>query len=213
MLYGRCLRFALSLIPAAALLSTATARPQSVAEAARRVREQKKNSKPARVITEDDLYRKPVRPDEAVNVIGSEPKQSPASGGTLAPAAPADKVAGRKLREAAKLTDEIARVKEKVDSAQKDLDLLQRQLALDSEAFYSQTGFASDASGQAKLDNEKQQISDKQQELDNLKSHLATLEEELARTKPEAPEATPPPPANSPTTSAPPAPARPSQPM
>lgn len=198
MLHGRCFRFALSLIPAATLLCTAQPQ-QSVAEAARRTREQKKNSKPAKVITEDELDRNRARPGEAVNVIGSEPKpetQARTSSGASAPAASAEKARGNKPgtdREAAKLTEQMAQVKEQVASAQRDLDLLQRQLALDSEAFYSQTDFARDTSGQAKLDNEKQQIHDKQQDLDNLKGQLAALQEELARIKPESPEAARPP--------------------
>src|SRR5262249_7798840 len=89
-----------------------------------------------------------------------------------------------------------------------------RQLTLDSEAFYSQTDFARDTSGQAKLDNQKQQIHDKQQEIDSLKSQLAALEQERRRIKPEATEAATPPENNptAPSTSAPPPPAPPTRP-
>jgi hypothetical protein len=225
-MHGRCLGFALSLIPAAALLATpVTARPQdaqaspqeSVAEAARRAREQKKNSKQARVITEDELSRN-ARPNEAVNVIGSEPKpgtQAPTSSQTPTPsAAVAPRKGSDTDRAAGKLTEQITQLKEQIASAQKDLDFLQRQLTLDSEAFYSQTDFARDTSGQAKLDNEKQQIHDKQQEIDSLKSQLAALEQERRRIKPEATEAATPAENNptAPSTSAPPAPAPPPRP-
>ena len=72
---------------------------------------------------------------------------------------------------------EIARAKERVLEVQKELDLLQRGFALDSDSYYSKPGFQDDKDGKAKLDAEQQQISDKQQELDRVKAQLAELQE------------------------------------
>src|SRR2546423_1609391 len=90
---------------------------------------------------------------------------------------------------------EAARLKAQVAEAEKQLDLLQREYALDSDAYYSKTNYASDTAGKAKLDGEKQQISDKQQELDRLKMRLAAVQELQSRRKP-AQNATNPPPAS-----------------
>jgi hypothetical protein len=71
---------------------------------------------------------------------------------------------------------EIAKAKEQVAEAAKRLDLLQRELALDQDSYYSKPDFASDKDGKAKLDAEQQQINDQRAEVDRLKAHLADLE-------------------------------------
>lgn len=221
---GSSLRFVLSLLPAAALLcGAAAAWPQdsqspSVAETARRAREQKKRSgKPSKTITEDELYRDKIKLDQGINVIGPQTKsetQPPASGDAAATesadkAAVPAKVQEKKLddeAEAAKLKRQIADVKEQIVAAQKDLDLLQRQLVLDTDAYSSKPDYQRDGAGKTKLEDEKQQITDKQQELDNLKTRLAVLQELLARIKPGSPEAAPPPADNKPAETQTPAP-------
>jgi hypothetical protein len=225
---GSSSRFVLSLIPAAALFCGAAAawpqnsQNQSVVEAARRAREQKKQSgRPSKTITEDELYRDKIKLNQGINVIGPDTKseaQQPASG--AAATEPTDKAAASAKTpekksddeaEAAKLKRQIADVKEQIVAAQKDLDLLQRQLVLDTDAYSSKPDYQRDAAGKTKLENEKQQISDKQQELDNLKTRLAVLQELLARIKPGSPEATSPPADNKP--AEPQTPAQPPRPM
>ena len=76
---------------------------------------------------------------------------------------------------------EITKLKEQVAQVAKDLDLLKRELVLDSDTFYSNTDYVHDKAGQTKLANEQQQINAKQQELDELKARLQDLE---ARKKP-----------------------------
>jgi DNA repair exonuclease SbcCD ATPase subunit len=160
-------RLAISMVLASALLSvTAFAQSQdSIAEAARRAREQKKAAaKPAKVITEDDV--KPATP------AGSE--APPAPGAAKAPAAPTPgsaSVAQEPKDEAA-----IAALKEQIKQAQNDVDLLRRQLSLEQDNYFSKPDYTHDTAGKAKVDGIKQQADDRQQELDRLKAHLAELQ-------------------------------------
>ena len=70
----------------------------------------------------------------------------------------------------------MADLKVKIKRAQDDLDLLQREQSLENDSYYSQTDYAHDTAGKAKLDDLKQQVTDKQQELERLKTRLAELQ-------------------------------------
>jgi len=177
------LRLALPAVLAAGALLPAvvSAQPQdsqSVAEAARRARAQKKTTDkpPARVITDDTLVVKKGDVQSATAEVprmpgSAETSAQPAAGAANAPASQnaSDDEKARPL-----LKQRVA-LKEKIKDAQSDLDLLQREFQLDQEAFYSSPDYANNTSGKAKLDALKQQISDKQQELDRLKAELAAL--------------------------------------
>ena len=162
---------------------------QSVAEAARRARAQKKNSeKPSKVITDDTLdvkkgdvqsataeqLRIPGTPETTSQPArGAANAQGGASGDTSA-----NPRGSKNLSEEDKsrvLLKQRVALKEKIKDTQSDLDLLQREFQLDQEAFYSSPDYANNTSGKAKLDATKQQIADKQQELDRLKAELAAL--------------------------------------
>src|SRR5229473_2533037 len=155
MLHRIPFRLALPVVLAAALLPAAafaqSQDTQSVAEAARRARAQKKNTeKPAKVITDETLDVKKGDVQSATAVQLTMPGS---------PETPAERVA----------------LKEKIKDAQSDLDLLQREYQLDQDSFYSSPDYAKNTSGKEKLDAMKQQISNKQQELDQLKTKLAAL--------------------------------------
>lgn len=94
---------------------------------------------------------------------------------TPAPA-PADSEAEAKKAE--EQAAEIAKTKEMLARTGLELDLFKRQLALDSESFYSQPDYAHDRTGRAKLDDQQKQIEDKQASLQELKDHLAKLIQE-----------------------------------
>lgn len=154
---------------------------QSVAEAARRAREKKKDSaKPAKVITDDTLD---VKKQDVQSAVAEEPKIAGApeaanqsANGTANPAA------GDAKTQAAndeKLKKEVAAVKERLKDALGDLDLLQRENRLDQDIYYSQPNFAGDTAGKQKLDDEQQKMSDKRQEIDRLKAKLADLQKSL----------------------------------
>ena len=67
-------------------------------------------------------------------------------------------------------------MKAQIKQAQGDLELLQREQSLEQDKYYSNTDYARDTAGKAKLDALKQQVSDKRQELERLKSRLAELQ-------------------------------------
>ena len=175
------LRLALSAILAGAILPAAVfAQPQdsqSVAEAARRARAQKKTTdKPAKVITDDTLV---VKKGDVQSATAEEPKMPGSRETPTQPAANAANAPGPQNasddEKARALLKQRVPLKEKIKDAQSELDLLQREFQLDQDAFYSSPDYANNTSGKAKLDAMKQQISDKQQELDRLKAELAAL--------------------------------------
>jgi enamine deaminase RidA (YjgF/YER057c/UK114 family) len=178
----RCipLRLALPVVLAATLLPAAcfaqSQDSQSVAEAARRAREQKKApAKPPKVITEDDLKpaaqsnpAKPVSPASPEAAAAGALASSPANGVT-ASAAPAPDAKDQK--ESKEVTD----LKAQITQALADLNLVLREQSLENDRYFSSTDYVHDTAGKEKLDVLKQQAGDKQQELDRLKARLAEL--------------------------------------
>jgi hypothetical protein len=164
---------------------------QSVADAARRARQEKAAAKSAKkVITDDDLPASNFKPGAEGVDIGSAPKSDSEPPNPAAVAADVakddaavsvDKAAIKKGK-----SPEIAALEEKLALAQKELDLLQRELALDQDTYFSQVDYAHDTAGKAKLDAEKQHINDKQQTIEGLKTRLAALKELEEHKKAEA---------------------------
>jgi glucose/arabinose dehydrogenase len=161
--------------------------PQSVADAARRAREEKKNAskpstKPGKVITDDDLS-KTASSAQGVNV-GGPPKletQPPSDSAVVATEA-ADQAAESGNPKKGD-SPEIVKIKEDLAKAEKDLDLAQRELALDQDSFYSNPDYSHDRAGQTKLADEQQDINNKKQRIEELKTQLAALQEAEARKK------------------------------
>ena len=162
-----------TLLPAAAFAQSQDS--QSVAEAARKARAQKKNTEKApKVITDETLD---VKKGDVQSATAEQPRmpgspeapaQPAAAAAPSTPAAPAAKDQ--------KDAKEVADLKVKIKRAQDDLDLLQREQSLENDSYYSQTDYAHDTAGKAKLDDLKQQVTDKQQELERLKARLAELQ-------------------------------------
>jgi hypothetical protein len=194
--FGALLIVALTLLPCAQGRSqdTQTEQSQSVADAARRARDQKKEQKKkiaksaSKVITDDDLDTKNFKPGAEGLNVGSSPKSDtePPRAAAVASAEAADKRAaavatdsGRKPGE----DPESAKLKERIAQVQRDLDLLQRAFSLDQDSFYSRPDYSRDTAGKAKLDSERRQIDEKQKELDELKTRLAALTELQDRKK------------------------------
>jgi hypothetical protein len=71
-----------------------------------------------------------------------------------------------------------AKVQAKLDEAEKQLKILQRQFDLDNNAYYSKTDYASDTAGKANLDAEQQQIDSLKADIEQLKSELPPPESE-----------------------------------
>jgi predicted RNase H-like nuclease (RuvC/YqgF family) len=147
-----------------------------VADAARSAREKKKTKK---VITEDDL--KPATPGTVTSATAEQPRMpgeaapenaNPPSSQPSGEAAPPENA--EKSEESAKAAAaEQAKLKQELTEAQKELDLLQRELERDN--YYSNPDYVHDPAGKAKLDALNQQIADKQQKVDELKARLAAL--------------------------------------
>lgn len=218
---SRCisLRLAIAAILAAAVLPwTAPAQSQdsptpSVAEAARRAREQKKAAakQPAPVITDDTL--KPTAPaPQAANAPAPAPSPAAAPANPPAPAAqtaadssgapdasaaaapagqPAPAANPGDADQKAKDSAELAALKLQVAEAQKDLELLQRELALQQDTYISNPDHSHDLAGKAKLEAMLEQITDKRQAVDALKTQLAALIASSGTTAPPPPTAPP----------------------
>lgn len=181
------IRFAIAAVVAAVLLPIGYGQSQdsqSVAEAARKAREKKKDAaKPAKVITDETLD---VKKGDVQSAVAEEPKiaraeDSKAQAAAGAPnATPANAAAKDEKRE--KLKKDLTELKEQMKQSLMDLDLLQRENRLDQDAYYSQPNYGSDAAGKQKLDDEKQQISSKLEEVARLKTKLGDLLREIGET-------------------------------
>ena len=67
---------------------------------------------------------------------------------------------------------EDAGIQMKLDKAEQELKLLQREFDLDQNAYYSKANYAADAAGKARLDAEAQQVQNLQSEVERLKGEL-----------------------------------------
>jgi hypothetical protein len=178
---------------------------QSVADAARRAREQKKAAakQPAPVITDDTLKRS--APDaQAANAPSPAPTSEVAPAAALVPAkppadsssapdanaapVPAEQPApAAQAEKKAKDSAELAALKQQLAEAQKGLELLQRDLSLQQDTYISNPDHSHDAAGKAKLDDALQQITSKQQAVDALKAQLAALQASVSSAPPPPP--------------------------
>ena len=177
---------------------------QSVAEAARKAKERKKTApKENRVITDDTLKLRPASSDfngapPAGTVINTTPTvaagdSAAASTEGATAAKPADSstaVADQKKKTEAAAA--AAKTKELLAQAQTQLDILKRELALDSDSFFSNPDYAHDAKGKAKLDDLKRLIGDKQTSVEELKRQLTELAEKAGISLDDAKPAAPP---------------------
>jgi len=178
-----------------------TAQNQSVAEVARRSREQNKYAaKRPRVITNDDLDRENSKSGQnSLNVAapGAPHKGATGPSAVAAEAAArtvtsAEKESGLKYKESEELAakdaeivslkqqlanvEQIIKLKDQLSEAQIQLTWQQRELMLDQHTIYSNPNYTDYRTGQARLDAEQQRINERQQEIGALKGHLAELE-------------------------------------
>ena len=172
--------------------SSADSSSSSIAQAAQRSREKAKNSsKPSKVITDDDLDTKRITPGQQGLATGA-----PAKLETHPP--DADSVAAAKISSTTPHDDatkrepgdnaEIKRAKAALAIAEKDLDLLQRDLALQQDTYFSNADYAHDLSGKARIEAMRGQADTKRVEVERLKAQLATLEEKFGKSEPAVPD-------------------------
>src|ERR1700693_1994211 len=186
----------LALMMAASWLP-ASAQQQSLADAARRAREQKKEAPPAkRVYTNDDI---PAPGLAAVSVVGSV---APSAGGgdTTTAGGAADQTAGSAAagakpaeKEKSSSEDEAAwrkkfsELRAKIAGDEKEIDIMQRELNLQRQQYYSDPNVAMreqytyPAGSGGDINDTVKKIDDKKKELDALKQQLSELEDDLRR--------------------------------
>src|SRR5258707_7713017 len=173
----------------------------SVAEAAKRAREQKKNAtKPVRTLTNDNL---PAASSAASSDIATPAPKTNADG-TVPSAAP-DASAPKAGTPGAAAKNEDAEKQKKVnlallDGAKKqlasrehELDVLQRKLVLDSDAHFSKGDIAGDTAGQSTLDEDNQLIGEKKRSIEAVKAKIAELIALLGADAPAEPDKNAPP--------------------
>lgn len=161
----------------------------SVAEAARRAREQKQAaSKPATVVTNDTLSPATATASPVANPFDSAPAPSSESAESSAENQPS--AASKDDAETKAATDSL---KEEIAKKQRAADFLQREIALEQDNFYSNPDYQRDTATKQKLDSMKAELKDKQDELAALKAKLAGLsggEEPKESAPPNAPATT-----------------------
>jgi len=166
---------------------------QSVAEAARKAREQKKTAaKPSAVITNDTL--KPATPGTVQNATaatesmpGTKPSTDTATDATADAASAAEPPKESAEAELAAKKAKIEALKQQIADKAKEADLQQRSLALENESYYSRPDFSKDPDGKAKLDAMQSDLAQKKDELAQLKAKLKDLGVD-ADQKPAAPQ-------------------------
>ena len=147
----------------------------SVADAARRARQQKQASaKPSSVITNDTLAPAPATAAASSAATADVPKATPQPTAE-APDSREKKSAAETDDEAQQKKQEVAKLKEQIAQKQEQLRFLKSDLALKQDSFYSNPDHPHDADGKSRLDSMKSDIQQAQEELARLQTKLADL--------------------------------------
>lgn len=156
----------------------------SLGDAARKLREQKKNpTKPAKVITNDNLGSSPAAATAAAETAAAPAEAGPSQAKPSKPGAQAEETPEKqRAKEEAQWRKRFAEAHTKLEQAEKELDILQRELNLLQRQYYSDPNKALQQQySRQDIDAHRQKIADKQQEVDQLKQALSDLEDELRR--------------------------------
>jgi hypothetical protein len=157
----------------------------SIADAARRSRELKKDqAKPAKVWDNDTMPKTP----GAVSVVGQSAPTSDDSGNQAAasaqgaigtPDAGVAKAGEKSGNDVKALLASLAAAKDRLQIEKTELDILQRKYDLDSQMYYGKPNYVADRDGAASLASEKSDLDAKQQEVDAAQKKVDQLEAEL----------------------------------
>lgn len=165
--------------------------PASIADAARRTREQRKSHPQVTHSWDNDNI--PTNPNE-VSVVGS-PAAPPAD--ENAPSARADKAAGapasaqkagaappsgdaaKDAKEEAAVRSELESAKDRLKILMTDLDILSRQYTLDQAQYYSKPDYSSDRDGQERVNKEQSDVEAKRQEVAEAQKKVDELQAKL----------------------------------
>ena len=147
----------------------------SVADAARRTRQQKQASaKPSSVITNDTLAPAPATAASSSAASADAPTATTQTG-TEVPDSREKKSAAETDNDAEPKKQEVAKLKEEIAQKQEQLRFLKSDLALKQDTFYSNPNYPHDADGKSRLDSMKSDIQQTQEELARLQTKLADL--------------------------------------
>ena len=176
------LRFAVLVWFFAVLASACPAQDQStddVAAAARKSREQQKTApKPKKVVTNDDIPSAPAPSAAASDANAAKPEGQQATG----TAAADDKAAENDPKSEAHWHKRFQELRDKLGNAQKELDLLQRELDKDQVQYYSDPQKALMQQHDRSDINEKTaKIDAKKKEIDSINQQISDLEDELRK--------------------------------
>jgi hypothetical protein len=162
--------------------STQQPAPNSVVEASRHAREQKKDQAKAVHVWNDDNLPKAAE----VSVVGQTPVADNPSGSAAAVSGGATPVAtpAPSAADLAAVTAELTTAKEHLQSIQKDLDILQRKYGLDEQTYLSKPEYKNDREGAAQLKGEENQIAALQAEIVEAQKKVDLLQSKLSNSVP-----------------------------
>lgn len=170
--------------------------PITLAEAARRAREQKKElGKPAHTWDNENLPKTPnavsvvgqATADEAANgappastnAAANPPASDAAASGAASAQAPAGEAKPAESKDKTEAESQLAAAKDLLQSLKNDLDILQRQYSLDQQSFYGKPNYVADREGAAalkaegaKVDAKRQDVAAAQAKVDALQSAI-----------------------------------------
>lgn len=156
----------------------------SVADAARRSREQKKDtSKPSQVITNDTLPPNPAADSSAPAAPAAPDSAAQAKNAS----ASSDKKEAGDSSEDAEKKEKIKALKQEIADKQQSINLLQREIALAQDSFFSNPDHGHDKAGKEKLDSMQSDVKQQQAELAEIQAKLAELGPEPDTKSPETP--------------------------
>lgn len=159
-----------------------------VADAARKAREEKKNAaKPKRVFTDDDV--KPAAADKPPAPSGTQPAAtSGAEGAAGATATTTTQKAGDATADKEDPNSEkawrkrFAQQRDKIAKAEKELDVLQRELEKAQTQYYSDPQKAmNEQNSRAEINDKTAKIDAKKKELEQLRQELDDMEADLRK--------------------------------
>jgi len=154
---------------------------QSVAEAAKRSRELKKDSPKATHHWDDDTV--PKSPNE-VSVVGqASASAAPGDAAAAAAGTPAGDANAAKGSTASELNAAMERLK----NLTAELDLLTREYDLDRRTYYGKTNYSADTDGAEKLKGEEIQIEAKKREVADAQKKVDEAQAKVGEPAPPAP--------------------------
>jgi chromosome segregation ATPase len=147
-----------------------------VADAARKAREQQKTApKPKRVITNDDMPSAPADTSSASKSEGAASSSSADQGG-----ADKDKDSANDSKGEAYWRKRFKDAHDKLAQAEKELDILQRELNKNAVQYYPDPQKALDQQyNRSDINNKTAKIDAKKKEIEDLHKHISDMEDEL----------------------------------